>query len=242
MPATVWQIFNTKGNQWPETEFMLICWNFLIKTCEIKLIVFDLGGQIFSICPPTPPFPLVGYVVVQSEHNSVLRAKSLQDLRTCVRNMKLWVPGSHGTNLFFRICGCHIFKSSNLWVSVRQATHGTHSNACPEENRQTRRRRLRATTSLYCILCYVKIVAKPPLMHSKVLLRIVLFNNSFLYRFSLTLLLNPLRESKHKSIYLHEHRNHEMWQSIWYYSHVWFLKTFLTDWVPIKFEHDFWFW
>ena len=67
---------------------------------NFKLIIFDLDGQIFSIFPPTPP-PL-GYVAVQSEHNSVLRAKSSQDWRTCVRNMKLWVP----TNIFL----------SNLWV------------------------------------------------------------------------------------------------------------------------------
>ena len=107
----------------------------------------------------------------------------------------LWCQAAMELIYFFQICGYHLSETSKLWVP---GGHGTHTNSCPEEHRQTRRRRLRATTSLYCILCYVKIVAKPPLMHSKMLLKIVLFNNSFLHRFSLKLLLNSFRKSKHK--------------------------------------------
>ena len=53
-------------------------------------------GKFFQSAHLLPP-PL-GYVVVQSEHNSVLRAKSSQDWRTCVRNLKLWVPDTQGSN------------------------------------------------------------------------------------------------------------------------------------------------
>ena len=106
---------------------------------NFKLIVFDLGGQIFSICPPNPPLPVVGYVVVQSEHNSVLRAKSSQDWRTCVRNLKLWVPCQAVTELiyiYFQICGCHISKTSKLWVPEGHGMAPTLTHALKSTDRR----------------------------------------------------------------------------------------------------------
>ena len=85
-----WKHYTSGWGKVGDRGYRLIHSNF-------KLIVFDLGGQIQSA--HLLPSPL-GYVVVQSEHNSVLRAKSSQDWRTCVRNLKLWVPGSHETISF----------------------------------------------------------------------------------------------------------------------------------------------
>ena len=35
--STVWQILNTRRILWTELEIMWICWNLLVKTCEITV-------------------------------------------------------------------------------------------------------------------------------------------------------------------------------------------------------------
>ena len=42
--ATVWQNFNIICMQWPETEVMWICWNFLRKSREITSSELIFGG------------------------------------------------------------------------------------------------------------------------------------------------------------------------------------------------------